>query len=70
MKSLIAKWRMDAEQYQRQVDEARLKGTPHAGMLATAGTLRSCALDLEKLLAASAPDAPPHDDPPNPGTRS
>ena len=47
---LAARWRKDAEAYQKQVDEARRVGTPHAQMLSAATFLRQCAKDLEALL--------------------
>lgn len=45
---LIARWRKEADQYMRQVDEARAKGTPSDGMLAMATALRQCAKELEE----------------------
>jgi hypothetical protein len=50
MKHLIDKWRKDADQYSKQVDEARAAGTSFGQMLAMSTTLRLCALDLEKAL--------------------
>ena len=47
--ALAARWRKDAEAYQKQVDEARRVGTPHAQMLSAATFLRQCAKDLEAL---------------------
>jgi len=46
----INKWKKDAEQYQRQVEEAKRKGLPHEQMLATAHALRSCANELDREL--------------------
>jgi hypothetical protein len=44
---LITRWRKSAEQFQKQVDEARAAGSPFAQMLAEALTLRACAKELE-----------------------
>jgi len=50
LEELVTRWRKDAEQYIRQVEEARRAGSSHEGMLNVALTLRRCALDLEQLL--------------------
>jgi len=42
-------WRRDADQYQRQVEEARSKNLPHDQMLSMMTCLRSCARDLENI---------------------
>lgn len=47
MQKLIERWRKDAEQYMRQVDEARKAGTPHDQMLSMATALQQCAKELE-----------------------
>lgn len=47
---LVHKWRKDADQYQKQVDEARATGTPHAQMLSGATFLRQCAKELQKVI--------------------
>jgi hypothetical protein len=46
MKPTSQRWLADADQYQKQVDEARSKGLPHDQMLATMGTLRACAKEM------------------------
>jgi hypothetical protein len=50
VRKLIERWRKDARQYQAQVNEARLRGTPHEQMLSAATFLRSCAKELEDAL--------------------
>ena len=45
---LVKRWRKDADQYMRQVEEARKVGTPHDQMLSGATFLRQCANELEK----------------------
>ena len=50
MQNLIKRWRKDAEQYQKQVEEARKAGTPHDQMLSFAVALRQCAKELEILI--------------------
>lgn len=47
MTKLIEKWRKDADQYQRQVEEARRVGTSHDQMLSMMTALRMCAKELE-----------------------
>ena len=44
---LIARWRNDAEQYHKQVEEAQMKRLPHVQMQATMICLRDCARQLE-----------------------
>lgn len=53
LQKLIERWRSDADQYQRQVEEARSKGLPHDQMLSGATFLRQCAKDLEGVLNRS-----------------
>ena len=48
-KELAVKWRKDADQYMRQVGEARQVGTPHDQMFATALTYRECAKAIESI---------------------
>lgn len=57
MQDLVTKWRNDAAQYMKQVEEARRAGTPHEGMLYAATTYRECAAALEAALN----HAPPKD---------
>lgn len=45
---LAARWRKEADQYMRQVEEARKAGTPHNQMLSMATALRQCAKELEQ----------------------
>lgn len=45
---LIARWRKEADQYMRQVEEARNVGIPHDQMLSMAAALRQCATELER----------------------
>lgn len=45
--ALIKRWRSDANQYQKQVDEARQKNLPHDQMLSAVTFLRGCAKELE-----------------------
>lgn len=52
VKDLIVKWRKEADQYQKQVEEARRAGTPHDQMLSAATFLRQCAKELEQAIAA------------------
>lgn len=47
MQNLIKRWRKDADQYQKQVEEARKVGTPHDQMLSMMTCLRQCAKELE-----------------------
>jgi hypothetical protein len=49
---LAQRWRRDADQYQRQVEESRAKSLPHDQMLSMMTCLRSCARDLETSVAA------------------
>lgn len=53
LRKLIERWRADADQYQRQVEEARAKGNPHDQMLSGATFLRQCAKELEGLVNRS-----------------
>jgi len=50
MTKLIPKWRKDADQYQRQVEEARSKRIPHDQTLSLMTQLRICAFELEAAL--------------------
>lgn len=52
MENLIKRWRKDADQYQRQVEEARKAGTPFDQMLSMMTALRQCANELEALIPA------------------
>lgn len=45
---LITRWRKDANQYSKQVDEARTAGTPYDQMLSGMTFLRQCAKELEQ----------------------
>jgi hypothetical protein len=54
---LIEQWRKDAEQYRKQVEEARAAGTPHDQMLAWQQALTACAKELEKIFPAKKPSA-------------
>lgn len=49
VEALPERWRKDAEQYARQVEEARRAGTPYGQMLSMATALRQCANELEKI---------------------
>lgn len=53
LRALIKRWRSDAAQYQRQVEEARTRGTPYDQMLSMTTGLRGCAQDLERVLDAA-----------------
>jgi hypothetical protein len=46
----IARLRRDADQYQRQVEEARRLGTPWEQQLSIKTTYRECATNLERIL--------------------
>ena len=48
--ALIKRWRADAEQYKRQLEELRAKQLPHEQHLSMMTCLRSCALGLEEML--------------------
>lgn len=50
IRGLITKYHKEAITYQKQVDECRTKNLPHDQMLATAGTYRTVAKDLDNLL--------------------
>lgn len=50
LKSLTAKWRKEADQYRRQVEEARSKGIPCDQMLSMMTALRACASELERIV--------------------
>lgn len=50
---LAARWRKEADQYSKQVDEARLAGLPHDQMLSMMTALRQCADELEKAICAA-----------------
>ena len=52
IRELRDRWRRGADQYQRQVEEARSKNLPHDQMLSMMTCLRSCARDLESSVAA------------------
>lgn len=57
MQKLIERWRKDADQYMRQVDEARSAGTPCDQMLSMATALRQCAKELEGAIGEPAASA-------------
>ena len=44
---MVASWRKAADQYARQVEDARARGTPHDQMLSGMTFLRQCAKELE-----------------------
>jgi hypothetical protein len=46
----VKRWKADADQYQKQVDEARLKGLPHDQMLSMMSCLRACAKDVDGII--------------------
>lgn len=48
--TLAKRWQKDAEQYMRQVEEARQAGTPYDQMLSMATALRQCSKDLTSLI--------------------
>ena len=50
IEELVTIWRRDADQYMRQVDEARKAGTPYDQMISMASVLRTCAQHLETIL--------------------
>jgi len=47
---LVARWHKDADQYAKQVEEARAAGTPYEQMLAAKTFLRQCGKDLEAVV--------------------
>ncbi len=48
LQKLIIKWQKEANQYQKQVEEARKVNTPHDQMLSMMTCLRACAKELER----------------------
>ena len=50
IQKLIARWRKDADAYQRQVEEARKYSVPHEQMLSGMSFLRQCAKELEHVI--------------------
>ncbi len=50
---MIRRWKSDADQYQKQVEEARAKNLPHAQMLSMMVCLRACAKEVEAELAVA-----------------
>ncbi len=50
LEKLVIKWKKDADSYQKQVEEARIKNSPFDQMLSAATFLRSCAKELESLV--------------------
>jgi hypothetical protein len=48
--ALADKWEKEAKQYQRQVEEARAKGTPADQMISMMTCLRLCAKDIREKL--------------------
>lgn len=51
LEKLVRKWKKDADDYQRQTEEARNAGSPHDQMLSLMTALRGCAAELERKLA-------------------
>lgn len=47
---LIERWRRDAEQYQKQLLEAQVKGLECRHTEGMVGALRSCSAELEKAI--------------------
>ena len=47
---LVNKWEKDSNIYEKQVNEARSKNSPHDQMLSAMTFLRSCAAELERLV--------------------
>lgn len=47
---LVIQWRKEADQYQKMIEEARLKNLPHDQMLSIMTALRGCSRELEKAL--------------------
>ena len=47
LERMVRRWRHDAEQYQRQVDEASSKGLAHHQMLSMVTCLKACAKEVE-----------------------
>jgi len=45
---MATRWKADADQYQKQVDEARAKNLPHDQMLSMMVCLRACAKEVER----------------------
>lgn len=54
LRKLCLRWRKDADQYMKQVEEARRAATPHDQMMAMATALRGCAKDLEQEIGKEA----------------
>ena len=54
MENLANRWRKDADQYQRQVDESRSKNLPCEQTVSAVTFLRQCAKELENLSVANA----------------
>lgn len=50
LNKLLKRWKKDADDYQKQVEEARAKQLPHDCMLGTMSGIRACIHDLELLL--------------------
>lgn len=49
-RKLCARWRKDADQYMKQVEEARAKSLPHDCMMGMASALRLCAKEMEQII--------------------
>lgn len=50
LRGLIRRWRKGADQYAKQVEEARAAKTPYDQMLSAKTFLRQCAKELEDAL--------------------
>ena len=47
LERMVRRWKADADQYQKQVEEARAKKLPHDQMLSMMVCLRGCAKEVE-----------------------
>lgn len=48
LERIVKRWKADADQYQKQVEEARSKNLPHDQMLSMMACLRSCSKEIER----------------------
>lgn len=48
LERMVRRWKADADQYQKQVEEARAKNLPHDQMLSMMVCLRACAKEVER----------------------
>lgn len=48
LERMVRHWKADADQYQKQVEEARAKNLPHDQMLSMMTCLRACAKEVER----------------------